>query len=180
MHLISFNNSTDHHRDQMASLLVDAFARFESGWKNADSAQAEVGTFNAKDRLAWLALEGDTLVGWIGAIVCSKHLWELHPLAVHSDHQRKGIGKALVQRLEFEARQRGVSTIMLGTDDDFGGTSLYGKNLYPDVIGHLNTIQSVNNHPFEFYRALGYSIIGIIPDATGPGRHDILMAKRVS
>jgi hypothetical protein len=32
-------------------------------------------------------------------------------------------------------------------------------------------------HPNEFYQKLGYEIVGVIPDANGLGKHDILMAK---
>jgi aminoglycoside 6'-N-acetyltransferase I len=31
----------------------------------------------------------------------------------------------------------------------------------------------------EFYRKLGFVIVGVVPDANGPGKPDILMAKRV-
>jgi aminoglycoside 6'-N-acetyltransferase I len=32
-------------------------------------------------------------------------------------------------------------------------------------------------HPVEFYRRVGYTVIGLLPDANGVGRHDILMAR---
>jgi aminoglycoside 6'-N-acetyltransferase I len=35
------------------------------------------------------------------------------------------------------------------------------------------------SHPFEFYLRVGYHIVGVIPDANGFGKPDILMAKRV-
>jgi aminoglycoside 6'-N-acetyltransferase I len=31
----------------------------------------------------------------------------------------------------------------------------------------------------KFYQKLGYVIVGVIPDANGPGKPDIMMAKRV-
>jgi predicted acetyltransferase len=34
-------------------------------------------------------------------------------------------------------------------------------------------------HPFEFYQKLAYVVVGIVPDANGPGKPDILMAKRL-
>jgi aminoglycoside 6'-N-acetyltransferase I len=34
-------------------------------------------------------------------------------------------------------------------------------------------------HPLTFYRRHGYRIVGVLPDVNGPGRPDILMAKRL-
>jgi aminoglycoside 6'-N-acetyltransferase I len=39
--------------------------------------------------------------------------------------------------------------------------------------------QNLKNHPFTFYERLGYHIVGVIPDANGIGKPDILMAKRL-
>ena len=36
------------------------------------------------------------------------------------------------------------------------------------------------DHPAGFYMRQGFEIVGLIPDANGPGKPDILMAKRVS
>ena len=52
-------------------------------------------------------------------------------------------------------------------------------DLYPNVLEKLCTIENIKKHPFEFYRKMGYVLIGIIPDANGIGKPDILMAKRV-
>jgi len=34
-------------------------------------------------------------------------------------------------------------------------------------------------HLFAFYQRVGFEVLGVIPDANGPGKPDILMAKRV-
>jgi aminoglycoside 6'-N-acetyltransferase I len=34
-------------------------------------------------------------------------------------------------------------------------------------------------HPFFFYRKLGFEPAGLIPDANGFGKPDILMSKRI-
>jgi hypothetical protein len=44
---------------------------------------------------------------------------------------------------------------------------------------HLARIENRRGHPFEFYQKLGYAIVGVVPDANGWGKPDILMAKRV-
>jgi aminoglycoside 6'-N-acetyltransferase I len=69
---------------------------------------------------------------------------------------------------------------MLGTDDEQGGTTLAGISLFPNVLEQLAHIQNLHRHPYEFYQKLGYVIVGVVPDANGPGKPDILMAKSVA
>jgi aminoglycoside 6'-N-acetyltransferase I len=52
-------------------------------------------------------------------------------------------------------------------------------DLYPDVLEHLANIKNLRGHPYEFYQKIGFSIVGVMPDANGPGKPDIYMAKRV-
>ena len=73
----------------------------------------------------------------------------------------------------------GGTTIYLGTDDEDNMTSLSGKDLYPNVFEHITNIENLHGHPFSFYQKLGFAIVGVIPDANGPGKPDIIMAKRV-
>ncbi|MFN2459289.1 MAG: hypothetical protein ABR591_01150 [Candidatus Velthaea sp.] len=58
-------------------------------------------------------------------------------------------------------------------------TSLGGVDLYPNVLEHLAALEDRKSHPFGFYRRLGYAVVGVVPDAEGFGKPDILMAKRV-
>jgi len=48
-----------------------------------------------------------------------------------------------------------------------------------DAWSHVRTIRNLRHHPYEFYQKLGFVIGGVIPDANGFGKPDILMAKRV-
>ena len=68
---------------------------------------------------------------------------------------------------------------MLGTDDEIGQTSLGGVDLYPDIAGQISAIRNLHGHPYEFYQKCGFVIYGLLPDANGFGKPDILMAKRV-
>jgi aminoglycoside 6'-N-acetyltransferase I len=82
--------------------------------------------------------------------------------------------------LEARAAGDGYLALHLGTDDDFGGTSLYGADLFPDPLAKLAAISPTpRGHPFFFYRKLGFEPVGLIPDANGFGKPDILMSKRV-
>ena len=104
----------------------------------------------------------------------------LHPLVVDPARQGEGIGRALVADFEQRVRERGGLTITLGTDDEDGRTSLGGVDLFPDPLERLQSIRSLRRHPFEFYAKLGYAIIGVVPDANGLGKPDILMGKSVA
>jgi aminoglycoside 6'-N-acetyltransferase I len=125
--------------------------------------------------------EDGTVLGWIGAICqYDGHAWELHPLVVHLDRQGQGIGRALVADLECLVRERGATTLYLGTDDEDGATTLSNVDLYPDVTSHISRVRNLRRHPYEFYQKVGFVIVGVIPDANGPGKPDIIMAKRVA
>ena len=108
-----------------------------------------------------------------------RHGWEIHPLVVAPNRQRRGIGSALLARLEARARSDGALTLFLGSDDDYGGTTLFGRDLLPDVLGQARTLRATaRGHPLTFYRRHGYVVVGVLPDVNGAGRPDILMAKR--
>jgi aminoglycoside 6'-N-acetyltransferase I len=166
---------------QIAEILMKEFK--ENGaadWANFDEALAEVQESLDENRISRVAIGANTEVfGWIGAIHSYARVWELHPLVVRSDLQNRGIGTALVKDLERQVKARGGMTITLGTDDENARTSLGGIELYPNPLEKISKIKNLRRHPFEFYRKLGYVITGVVPDANGFGKPDILMCKRV-
>lgn len=164
-----------------AEVLLDGFTT--SGinpWENLDEAIEEIKNSLSGDRISRAAIdENENVLGWIGAFHDYAFVWELHPLVVRSNLQNQGIGTALVKDLEQQVKTRGGLTIRLGTDDENDRTSIGGIELYPNILGKASNIQNLKNHPFEFYKKLGYEICGVIPDANGFGKPDILMCKRV-
>ncbi|HEX5279345.1 MAG TPA: GNAT family N-acetyltransferase [Micropepsaceae bacterium] len=91
------------------------------------------------------------MIGWIGAIESyGGHAWELHPLAVHPESQRQGVGSALLSALEIRAAADGAVTLFGGTDDGFGGTNLFGCNLYPEPLEALKKLRAASGHPSHF------------------------------
>jgi aminoglycoside 6'-N-acetyltransferase I len=167
---------------QVAELLVEAFREnWPEAWPDMAAALAEVQESFEPDRISRVALADDGMVlGWVGGIhQYEGRVWELHPLVVRPDRQRQGIGRALVTDLEAQVRQRGGLTLWLGTDDENNMTSLGGVNLYPNVFEHVAKIKNLRGHPYEFYQKLGFVIVGVMPDANGPGKPDIFMAKPV-
>ncbi len=166
---------------QVAELMLEAFAHIPDWLKDMDGALEEIRESFAPGHLSRVAVDdAGNALGWVGGIPqYDGHAFELHPLAVKPSAQRRGIGRALVRDLEVQARQRGALTVYLGSDDEYGGTNLFGADVYPNVLDHLAAIRNLRDHPYAFYQKCGYAIVGIIPDANGFGKPDILMAKRV-
>jgi aminoglycoside 6'-N-acetyltransferase I len=168
--------------EQAARLLVDGFRdSAPESWPDMPSALEEVREALEANKICRAALlADDTLVGWIGGIPqYDGRVWELHPLVVATHVRRQGIGRALVRDFERQVRERGGLTILLGTDDETGRTSLFDVDLYDDLPGHITQARGLAEHPLTFYRRLGFTVVGLIPDANGRGKPDILMAKRV-
>jgi aminoglycoside 6'-N-acetyltransferase I len=182
MKIITLTKGNDLLIRQAAQLLVDAFREhWPEAWSTLDEGLQEVDEMLESERICRAALndEGNVL-GIIGGIPqYDGHVWELHPLAVQPDMQGKGIGKVLVEDFEEQVRQRGGLTITLGSDDEDNMTSLSGVDLYDNLWGKVREIRNFKRHPFEFYQKMGYVITGVVPDANGVGKPDIIMSKRV-
>lgn len=180
--IVDLEPSDEESVRQTATLLTEGFKdNWPDAWPDMDTALEEVRESFGEGRISRVAVHEDSSVlGWIGGIPSYEgNVWELHPLVVRTDIQRRGIGRALVTDLEERVRERGGLTLWLGTDDETGMTSLSGVDLYPNVLEHLANIRNLRSHPYGFYSKLGFSIIGAMPDANGVGKPDIYMAKRV-
>jgi len=168
---------------QAALLLVDVFREHApDAWPDLEAGLAEVRESLQPERISRVALDEDgTVLGWIGGMPgYHGRVWELHPLVVAPAHQRQGIGRALVTDLEALARERGGLTLWAGADDEDGRTSLGGADLYRDLPGQLAGVRNLGDHPYEFYQRLGFTIVGVLPDANGFGKPDIFLAKRLA
>ena len=183
MRIITFSADNTTAVQQAASLLTTAFREhWPDAWPDMGAALEEVHECLEAENICLAAVDdAGRVLGWIGARPAYGVTgWELHPLVVDPARQGEGIGRALVRELEAQVRERGGVTIVLGSDDEDGMTSLAGVDLYPDVAGHIRSIRNLKRHPYAFYQKMGYTIVGVIPDANGPGKPDIMMAKRVA
>ncbi len=182
MRIIDLTPDNERLVRQVAAMLVEAFREdWPDAWPDLESALEEVRHSFETGRISRVAVgEDGEALGWIGGSPeYDGAVWELDPLAVSPAHQRQGIGRALVADLEEQVRQRGGLTIILGSDDENNMTTLSGVDLYPNVWEQIARIKNLKGHPYEFYQKLGFTITGVIPDANGWGKPDILMAKRV-
>jgi aminoglycoside 6'-N-acetyltransferase I len=183
MNIISLSRDDQHLIHQAAQLLVDAFREhWPDAWPTFEAGFKEVQGMLESGRICRAAVaENGNLLGIIGGIPgYDGHVWELHPLAVRPSLQGQGIGRALVEDFEEQVRLRGGLTITLGSDDEDNMTSLAGVDLYENLWEKIRDIRNLKHHPFEFYQKMGYIITGVVPDANGIGKPDILMAKKIT
>lgn len=183
MRIIDLHPGYEQIIQHIAEMLVDSFKdHWPDAWPTVESALEEVRESFGEDRISRVAVDDSgAVLGWAGAIrTYDGHVWELHPLAVSRHCRGQGLGSALVRDIENQVFERGGLTLWVGSDDEEGMTSVGDVDLYPNPLEHLAAIRNLRGHPYEFYRNLGFVIVGIMPDANGPGKPDIYLAKRVS
>jgi aminoglycoside 6'-N-acetyltransferase I len=167
---------------QAVLLLVEGFRDMAPRFcPDEPAAERELADCLAKGRICRGARTKEGfLLGWIGGIPQYYGTsWELHPLVVHPEFRRRGLGSLLVKDLAEQAAQRGGGVLYVGTDDENHMTSLAGVDLFDKPWEHIKNIRNFRNHPYEFYQKQGFVIVGVLPDANGPGKPDIFMAKRI-
>ena len=182
MNIITLSPNNEYLIQQAAQLMVDAFREhWPDAWATFEDGLEETTEWFEDGKIVRAALDDKgNLLGIIGGIPqYDGHVWELHPLAVQPSMQGQGIGRALVEDFEEQVRQRGGLTITLGSDDEDGMTSLSNVDLYENLWDQIKNIRNLKGHPFEFYQKLGYIITGVVPDANGRGKPDIIMSKRI-
>lgn len=167
--------------EQAAALLFDGLRPRTDAWPDLAAARREVLDSLEPHKISRVMLdETGRVIGWIGGQPeYDGNVWELHPLVVARPHQGRGIGRALVRDLETLVARRGAFTLRVGSDDERNETSLGGADLYADFPAAIRDIRNLSRHPYEFYQRVGFTIIGVMPDANGRGRPDIYLAKRI-
>jgi len=174
IHFFDVNNRS--FFNQSSKLLSENF----ECWSNISEAENEILDICIDKNIVLIAIDEDEVVGLIGAQPkYDGNVWEVHPIVVKKEMQRNGIGKRMLVTLESEVAKRGGITIYLGTDDENNSTSLSSVDIYENLFDKINNIENINNHPFEFYQKCGYKIVGVVPDANGIGKPDIMLAKRI-
>lgn len=151
-----------------------------NGWATLEEAMEEIKERLIPENTLLAAVEKGEVVGWGGILapIYGGNVFELHPLVVEGSHQKKGIGRALVQALEQAAREQGGLTIYLGSDDDQGEgkTSMAKVDLYQNLSAQMANF-TPGGHAAGFYLKMGYKLIGVMPDASGLGKPDLFFGK---
>lgn len=165
----------------VASLLHLGFVGISPAWPDLASAHSEVLAHSTSSHISLIATIDHTIVGWVAANPqYDGHAWELHPLVVAQAYRRRGIARTLVAHLITQLQYRAATTLFVWCDDEIGNTSLAHTTLYPEPLLHTAQFQATTPHASLFYRSVGFALCGVLPDANGIGKPDILFARRVN
>ena len=161
--------------DEVAGVLHHGFAGISDAWPDSATARAEVHAHSQAHHISLVAIAHHHVVGWIAANPqYHGNAWELHPLVVAPHARQQGIGRRLVTALCDELRLRGAQTLFVWCDDESHATTLSHATLYPNPVAHLATFHTRPPHAGGFYLKLGFALSGVLPNANGPGKPDIL------
>ena len=105
-------------QSEVPRFVYDAF--YPAGWEPRQKADvAEL--LETEPHNIWLAFAERELAGFIGVrIHAHDQMGEIHIIAVSPAHQRKGIGRLLMQFAEQHIRAAGMKMIMVETIGDAG------------------------------------------------------------
>lgn len=176
---LDFTNS--HDVAQVAAVLHAGFSGRSPAWPTYTMAHAEVCAQSDPSNINLVARTATQIVGWIGAHPqYNGHAWELHPLVVAPAFQLQGIGRMLLNTLIHMLQSQQVNTLYAWSDDETQSTSLGGHTLYPDPLNHLANFQPTSHHAGGFYLRNGFVLSGVIPDANGTGKPDLLFVRALT
>ncbi len=165
---------------QCGEILTNSLPR---GWKNLEEAMREIQERLIPENILLCALIEEEVVGWAGMLApeYDGRVFELHPLAVKEKYRGQGIGEKLVTALESIAKEKGGLTLWAGSDDDSeeGETSFANINLYENLPDKMTKFKA-GHHPGGFYLKIGFTLVGVLPNASGPGKPDLFFAKDLS
>ena len=179
MQIVDMSQLSPEQQAQAAQILTDSIP---IGWPTLEDAWEELRERLVPENTMLAAVADGLVLGWGGILapIYNGNVFELHPLAVRSGMRGQGVGRAIVLALEAAARNQGGLTIYLGADDEREGgeTSLANVDLYDNLPERIKNFNP-GTHQSGFYMQLGYKIIGVMPDANGYGKPDIIWGKRL-
>ena len=178
MEIVNFDTLNEIQRVQAAQILTD---ELPDGWPILTDAMKEIDELISDPEALLLgAVENGEVIGWAGLLLGYGKMFELHPLVVRYNRQRKGVGTFLLREVMTAAKAKGGLTLLAGSGDEKPGgeTSFANVNLYEDLPGKLAAFDP-GAHQTAFYLKHGFQVVGVVPDAFGIGKPDIQMAKKL-
>jgi len=165
---------------QIVVLLEQCFTPFSPDWLPTDKKRLEEiqKSFEIGRRSRVLVNSSNEVLGWIGAIE-DENLWEIHPIAVNIQYRRQGFAMLLINDLMALAKASGAVAIWAGTSDETLATNLSRADLYSDPFGAIRSLTVVENHPLNFWRRSGFTMVGVMPDQEGLDKPGIHFSKRL-
>jgi aminoglycoside 6'-N-acetyltransferase I len=174
-------NESENIKKEAAIILLETFPKTNMWTDINEKIAFETVNECIKDDNISIGIKIDNhLIGWIGIRPMYDKTWELHPIVIKHEFQNMGYGRILINEIEKIAIEKGIIGIMLGSDDESNKTSLSEKEITGEnIFQEIKNIRNYNRHPYEFYKKCGYCIVGIIPNANGHNKPDILLWKDI-
>ncbi|MGW2214055.1 GNAT family N-acetyltransferase [Nonomuraea sp. NPDC001684] len=111
-----------------------------------------------------IAQDGGTLAGILDVAIDGE-LATVETIAVHPDHQRRGIGRALLGQARARARKLGARTLDAWTRDDPATLRWYRANGFTESEHYLHVYANYYTESGEPDRAIGARQPGLRPMA---------------
>ena len=166
--------------DALAKITFNAFADTAPTWlPTLEHARAQVLSAAAGDGQARVAMAGERAVGWIG-LKPGKRVWEIHPIAVDPAQQGLGVGRLLVDAAVTSAREADALTLFASTSDEIGSTSLFEADLFDAPWQAMRDLRVTGPSPVSFWQKVGFTVVGVLPDAEGTGKPSIQLARTLA
>ena len=166
---------------QTAQIAYETSQTISKIWlPDMDAALEEVyDSLNQDEGVSRVLLIDNTVAAWIGIFPLYSKIVEIHPLIVNPAYQNRGLGRRMVAQAIAWAERRGALTLFVGTSDETMATSLslLGIGLYGNPGGAIANFHQLKSHPCGFWLKMGFRIVGVLPDAEGPGMPNIMLAK---
>jgi len=180
MKIVNMSTLNEKQQIQAAQILVDELPIWMPTLEKA-TYEVTKRWSGETDSVLIAALNNDEVIGWCGLLSQnSGRVYEVHPLAVRNDWQRRGIGSALLNEVTNIAREKGGLTLHLGASDEkaSGETSFANVDLFDDLPRRINEFDP-GTHQAAFYLKHGFKIIGVMPDQNGMGKPSIFFGKHL-
>ena len=178
--IVDLRDSDVDRINQIAQFLYKCFRKYAPEWlPDLESCKDEVEESFEPGRRSRVLIDSDgKALGWISTII-DDNVWEIHPIAVSPEEQRKGYGAMLVSDVAALAKADGAVAIWAGTSDETGATSFSDVDLYKNPAGSFEGFRAPPDHAINFWVKTGFSIVGVMPDEEGLGKPGIHFAKRI-